>query len=71
MDELLRDCRYAIRGLVNAREFTAVSIVTLAIGIGANVAMFSVVHAVLLRPLPFADPQRLLALQEFNPHETP
>ena len=67
MEAFLADVRYAVRGLLNARGFTAVALITLAVGVGANVAMFSVVNSVLLRPLPFRDPQRLVALSEFDP----
>ena len=62
MGPLLRDVRYALRSLARVPGFTAVTVVTLALGIGANTAMFSLVHAVILRPLPFRDAGRLIAV---------
>jgi predicted permease len=58
--------RYAIRSLLKAREFTLVAIAIVAIGIGANTAVFSIVDAALLRPLPFADSSRLFILSRSN-----
>ncbi len=67
MPNLSQEIRHAARKLRNSPGFTLVSIVTLALGIGATATVFSVVEAVLLRPLPFHDPDRLVALQEEVP----
>ncbi len=66
METFQKDVQYAIRNLMNARGFAAIAILTLALGIGVNTAMFSVVNAVLLRPLPFRDPQKLFAIGEYD-----
>src|SRR5215213_10226642 len=62
MDQLIKDIRYAVRGLVRHPSFTLITVITLALGIGANTAIFSVVYSVLIKPLPFNRPDRLVLL---------
>ena len=64
---ILKDIRYGIRSLVRNPAFTAIAIITLSLGIGANTAIFSVVNGVLLRPLPFADAERIVWLWDTIP----
>jgi putative ABC transport system permease protein len=59
MDSLLRDLRHGLRRVLSTPGFAAIAILTLALGIGANVAIFTVVNAVLIRPLPLPSPDRL------------
>ena len=67
LDALLHDVRYVLRQLRRAPAFTLVAVLTLALGVGATTAIFSAVHAVVLRPLPFDEPDRLVRVYESSP----
>jgi putative ABC transport system permease protein len=66
METLIQDLRFSIRMLIKNPSFTILAIFTLALGIGANTAIFSVINTVLLKPLPYRDSNRLLVLTEYN-----
>jgi putative ABC transport system permease protein len=71
METFAQDVRFALRALRRIPAFTAVAIATLAVGIGANTAVFSILYAVLLRPLPFRDPGRIVSLNRVLRDGTP
>ncbi len=64
VESLLRDVRYSVRGLCRAPGFTAIAVMVMALGIGANVALFTVVRSVLFRPMPYSHPEQLVSLYE-------
>src|SRR5450432_4377688 len=63
----MRDLKYTLRRLARTPDFTLATVVTLALGIGANTAIFSVLNSVLLKPLPFPDPDRLVGVWQTAP----
>ncbi len=67
MGGFIRDLRFGVRMLARVPGFAAIAILTIAIGIGANTAMFSILHAVLLKPLPYQEPDRLVFVRDIQP----
>ncbi len=70
-ESVAQDLRVGVRSLLRTPGFAVIAVTTLALGIGCNAAIFSVVHAVLLRPLPYEQPDRIVAVAELNSHGRP
>src|SRR5215467_11005532 len=68
LESVLQDARFGLRMLRRSRSFTVVAVLTVALTIGATTAVFAVVHSVLLRPLPYETPDRLITASIFMPH---
>ena len=66
MDALLSDVRFAIRSLAKSKLFTIVALASLALGIGANVTVFSLVNSIAFKPLPYANPSELVDVSEWS-----
>jgi putative ABC transport system permease protein len=66
MDTLSKDVRYGFRSLLKRPAFTVIAVITLALGIGANTAIFSTINAPLLKPLPFPDTDRIAVVWDFK-----
>src|ERR1051325_3237691 len=71
MDSILKDLRFALRGLAKHPGFAGLAVIILALTIAATTSIFTVVNAVMLRPLPFAEPENLLVINEVNPQQGP
>ncbi|HTG88424.1 MAG TPA: hypothetical protein VL907_15355, partial [Pyrinomonadaceae bacterium] len=67
MENLFKDIRYGVRSFLKRPGFLAIALSTLALGIGATTAMFTVVNSILLRPLQFPEPERIVLLESINP----
>src|SRR2546423_14447469 len=67
METLAKDLRYAVRMLIKGRTVTAIALLALTLGIGANTAIFSVINAVLIKPLPYPHPEQLVRVYEKSP----